>query len=144
MVTVNFSIKPNLSTLSNSLKGSPIIWLTLAQVSGIKGAKSEVPITILSTKLYKTVLSLSTFSGSLASAQGIVSSIYLFARLNTLRTSLIASETLNSFILAVTLSLAPVTTNFNSSSTGSITLAFSTTPSKYLLLIAIVRLTRLP
>ena len=99
---------------------------------------------MLSTKLYKTVARRGLDASSFAKIHGVVSSIYLLQRLNRLKISVNASATRSSSILAVTTSTVPVTTFFRSSSTGSDTFSLVTTPSKYLLLMEIVRFTRFP
>ena len=102
------------------------------------------PITIVSVRLYRTVARRARFASSRASTQGAVSSIYLFALRNTDMISPTASATRNSSTSFATFLYAPVATAFSSSSTGSAAWRSETTPPKYLLDIATVRLTRLP
>ena len=99
---------------------------------------------MLSTRLYRTVARRSCFVSSFASAHGIVSSMYLLQRLNRVNTSLMASATRSPDIFSATLSLVAVTTAFRSASTDSVTPLSSSTPPKYLLLMEMVRFTRLP
>ena len=99
---------------------------------------------MLSTRLYSTVESRSAFVSSFASAHGMVSSMYLLQRLNSVKISEIASATRSSSILACTRALVPVATALRSASTSSAAPLSATTPPKYLLLIEIVRFTRLP
>ena len=113
-------------------------------VSGIYGSRSVAPITMLSTRLYRTVFSLSFLSSSFASAQGIVSSMYLLHLLNSANISVIASATLSLSMHSATLYLQSITTFLRSSSTGSVTLVFVTMPPKYLFDIDMVLLTRFP
>jgi len=113
-------------------------------VSGIYGSRSVAPIMMLSTRLYRTVLSLSFLSSSFASAQGIVSSIYLLHLLNSANISVIASATLSLSMHSATLYLQSMTTFFRSSSTGSVTFVLVTMPPKYLLDIDMVLLTKFP
>ncbi len=113
-------------------------------VSGMNGSSSPAPIEMPSTRLYRTVASLSFFASSFASTHGSVSSMYLLQRLNRLKISVSASATRSSAIFASTLSYVPVATAFRSSSTASAAPLSSTTPPKYLLLMEIVLLTRFP
>ena len=88
--------------------------------------------------------SLSCLSSSLASAQGIVSSMYLLHLLNNVKISVIASATLNLSIFSAALTGVSKITFLKSSSTSSSTPLLLTTPSKYLFDIEIVLLTRFP
>ena len=99
---------------------------------------------MLSTRLYNTVFRRSCFVSSFASAQGMVSSIYLLHLLNKVKISEIASATFNLSMHSATLIRQFNTTFFRSSSTSSITPVFVTTPPKYLFDIEIVRFTRFP
>ena len=99
---------------------------------------------MLSTRLYSTSLSRSALSGSFASAQGMVSSMYLLHLRNRAKISVSASATRSASIHSVTLRAVPVTTAFRSSSTGSVDPVEATVPPKYLLDMDTVRLTRFP
>ena len=95
-VTLNSRATPNLLSLSNSRALTPNSPKILLALSGINGESKFAPIFMLSNKLYKTVESLARFVSSLFKFQGLVSSIYLFARLNKTQSSSSASATLNS------------------------------------------------
>ena len=111
---------------------------------------------MLSTRLYKTSLRRSFFVSSFASAQGIVSSIYLLHLLKRVNISVIASATWSVFILSSTFAFVPVTTALSSASKSRLAPfssvpapvvsapVFATLPPKYLFDMAIVLFTRLP
>ena len=112
--------------------------------SGMKGRSRDEAMTTLSARLYKTVARRSFFSGSLASSQGAVSSMYLLQRRRKEKISPSASETLNSSIRAVTLPQRETAAAFSSASIGSAAPASRSSPPKYWRAIADVRETRLP
>ena len=69
------------------LLGHAYLTAALAVLSGMNGVNSWVQIRSASSRLYMTVARRSLLASSLASTQGAVSSIYLFAREMTLKTS---------------------------------------------------------
>ena len=113
-------------------------------VDGIYGSRSLAPSEIPWIRFHNTVDRRSFFDSSFPSTHGVVSSIYLLQRLNSAKISVIASATRSSPIFASTRSTVEVTTFFKSSSTSSQTFLLETTPSKYLLLMEMVRFTRFP
>ena len=135
---------PNSEIVSKSLccvfKSSKIF----LDVSGKNGSINTAAIRTDSNKLYRTVARRSILSESFASAHGVVSSIYLLHLENKSRISWIASATLSSSIFSMTFFTVPVATAFSSSSIGSLTFGFATTPPKYLFCMEIVRFTKLP
>ena len=122
-----------------------MIWSNIfVAVEGVYGYNITAEKRIDSIKLYNTVAKRSFLVSSLANTHGIVSSIYLFVLLNKLKISSKAFDAFNSSILAIALPGIARAKSFNSWSTSSHTFLFSTIPSKYLLDIAIVLLTKFP
>ena len=145
--SVTFVPDTYLSKVSNSSisrRGAFSCAAILSAVSGINGASRLAPIMMLSVRLYITSARRGFVSSLFARVQGIVSSIYLLQRLNRVKISVRASATRSLSIFSAVFFTAPSTTAFRSSSTGSVTPLASTTPPKYLLLMEIVRFTRLP
>ena len=110
----------------------------------MNGFNRLAPIHIPSTRLYITSESLFLSASFFARTQGSVSSMYLLHRLNILKTSVRASAICISSIFFLTFSAAPVHTALRSSSYSPVAPVLLTNPSKYLLLMVIVRLTRFP
>ncbi len=135
---------PNTSSSSVFLKDVCSCAAIFMAVLGMKGSRRLAPMVMPSTRLYKTSASLGFLSSSFAKIQGVVSSIYLLHLLNMEKISVSASATRSCSILASVFLTAFMTVAFRSSSTGSVTPVLVTRPPKYLLLMLMVRFTRLP
>jgi len=138
---------PHSLSLSYSTAEEFSCFITRSVVSGMNGARRETPVEMPSVRLYSTSERRAFCDSSLASFHGSVSSMYLLQRLKRLKISVIASATRSSSILAVTAATVPVTHSLRLASVSlscPISPVCVTTPPKYLLLIAMVRFTRLP
>ncbi len=113
-------------------------------LSGMKGVSSWVQIRSASSRLYITVARRALFASSFASTQGAVSSIYLFAREMTLKTS---SSAVWVWKVSISFSYLPRSSPaivLSSQSISSACRSAGSVPSKYFTTIATVRLSRLP
>ncbi len=135
---------PNAQSVSKPQTSVLICSRIFFEVSGIKGS-TRIPMKrIASISSYITVLSLGSVASSLANAQGVVSSMYLFARRARVITSSTASAILKASMCALIFSTALSAVASRSRSVSFLSAGPSTTPPKYLLTIATVLLTRLP
>ena len=138
------NITSPLTTLSpatvplNSFKLSQVVtlvfnWAFIFTLVSVKNGEIITETNLkVSNKLYKTVPSLSFFSSSLASIQGVVSSIYLLALLIKVHMLSNASGIFNASILASTFPGVDKAKFINSSSIASLHVGAWITPSKYL------------
>ena len=144
-----------MSCLANRISGlsvtfpSPNCAKIFSAVSGMKDESNPAPTLILSIRFARTVSRRSFLSSSFASAQGIVSSMYLLQRLKSVKISVIASATRKSFIFTSTFFGVFSVTAFRSASiaapsSSNVTFLFVTTPPKYLFVMEIVLFTRFP
>ena len=127
-----------------SCAGTPSWSAALTVLSGMKGVSSWVQMRRASSRLYMTVARRARLASSLASSQGAVSSIYLFARETTLKTSSSAAWVLEGVHQLFVLCAQPPAMEFSSQSAPSVSRSVGRAPSKYFITIATVRLSRLP
>ena len=97
-----------------------------------------------SSRLYRTLARRAFLLSSLASCQGAVSSMYLFARWMSLKTSSSARWSWNLSICCSYLSRLVRASSLSSSSRASASRSVGRVPPKYFSTIAVVRETRLP
>ena len=144
--TVMLSGIPNAVHSSKLLAFPPKAASIFSLVSGIKLSSSDAQISTVSARLYKTSFKRSFCVSSLASAQGMVSSIYLFARRRSVNISVIASAIRSASAFASTFFTVSLASFLNSLSSSVSLLSgdFTTVPPKYFSIIATVRDTRLP
>ena len=137
---------PFFESWSNGTAGAFICPRIFSAVSGINALRIVAPVWMESRRLYSTVARRSLSPPSRPNIQGSVSSIYLLHLLNRSKISVTASATRSLSIFAVTLETVSAVTFLRSASIplSSSLFVFSTLPSKYLLLMEMVRLTRFP
>ena len=123
---------------------APICPSALSQLSGMKGVRQIRQMRSDSTRLYMTSARRGAFASSFARTQGIVSSMYLFARWMQRKTSSSARCGWRASICAAYFSGRARSMTLSSSSIGSALRAAGRTPPKYFSTIAVVRDTRLP
>ena len=135
---------PNAQSVSSPSRSVFICASIFSDVSGIIGLIIMPINLIVSISSYKTVTSRDLPSSVLASAHGSVSSMYLFARLASAKTSAHASANLNASKCALKFFAASKAFASSSKSSSVLSCGASTYPPKYLFTIATVRFTRFP
>ena len=113
-------------------------------VTGMNGEISTLMTRRDSAKLYMTLASSCFLAGSLARAHGVVSSMYLFARLMNAQTFLIVAESCISCMFFVKKSTVSLASALSDLSTSLSPCGASRTPSWNLMVMLSVRCSRLP
>ena len=114
-------VTPKVFTLSYDKSQAFICFAIFSAVWGIYELSKDAIILIVSIRLYNTVPSLGIDASSFANTQGVVSSMYLFARFTTFQISSKLSATWKVDILSSIAAIAPVAVFIRSSSKSPLT-----------------------